>query len=339
MGDLVRASGLINIPELIERHGGDARALMAWAGIDPLVVGDYNRFITYTSLTALVGRASEVLDLPDFGLRVSRVQSLEMLGPIAVLARNAETVESALLGVIKYLHTYSPAIKADLLPRGKIARFTFTITVARLPYRAHLVELALGVILGMFELLAGAQFRPQRVTFQHSRMSDVDVYTDYFGAPVAFNDEVNSIVFPTSLLTRRIEGGDDQAHALAREFLGSQHRHLDVDEHVHEMLRKLVPLNEGRLDTVAEALRMHPRALQRQLRELDTSFEELLDGWRRDTAEELLGRPEISMAEIAQQLGYSEQSAFTRSCKRWFGEPPLARRRRLHRGVRRPRPL
>nr|WP_235739112.1 AraC family transcriptional regulator ligand-binding domain-containing protein [Nocardioides alcanivorans] len=118
MGDLVRASGLLNIPELIERHGGDAQALMAWAGIDPVVVGDYNRFITYTSLTALVGKASDELGVPDFGLRVSRLQSLEMMGPIAVMARNAETVEAALLGVIKYLHTYSPAIRAGLVERG-----------------------------------------------------------------------------------------------------------------------------------------------------------------------------------------------------------------------------
>lgn len=326
MGDLVRASGLVNIPELIEQHGGDPEALMAWAGVNSRVVGDYNRFITYTSLTALVGRASEVLDLPDFGLRVSRLQSLEMMGPLAVLARNAESVEAGLLGVIKYLHTYSPAIRADMFTRGRLTWFTFAITVRRLPYRAHLHELALGVILGMFEMLAGEQFRPERVTFQHARMSPLGVYLDFFGAPTSFSEEHNALVFPTALLRRPIEGGDNQAHALARTFLGSQRRHLDIDEHVHELIAKLMPLGQADLGTVAAELMTHPRTLQRHLRALGTSFDQLVDDWRREVTDELLARPELSVAEIAQQVGYAEQSVLTRSCRRWFGRTPTAHR-------------
>lgn len=296
-------------------------------------------FITYSSLTALVGRASEVLGITDLGLRVARVQSLEMMGPIAVLARNADTVEAGLLGVIKYLHTYSPAIRADMFTTGRTSTFTFTITLARLSYRAHLHELALGVILGMFEMLAGRRFRPERVTFQHRRMSDTDVYLDYFGAPTSFGEEFNSLTFPTSVLRQRIEGGDDQAHALAQRFLGGQHRHLDIDEHVHELVEKLIPLGRADLSTVAGALMTHPRTLQRRLRELGTSFEQLVDDSRRETAIDLLPRVDLSVAEIAQQLGYSEQSTFTRSCKRWFGCTPKAQRAALRALAPRAEPL
>ncbi len=194
----------------------------------------------------------------------------------------------------------------------------------------------MGVILGMFEMLAGKQFRPDRVTLAHARMSEIDVYLDHFGAPVVFGDERNSLIFPTAVLRQRIEGGDFQAHALARQFLGSQHRHLDLDQYVHELIEKLVPLGQGTLEQVAAALTMHPRTVQRQLRNLGASFETLLDDWRKEVALELLARPDVSMAEIAQQLGYAEQSTFTRSCRRWFAQTPRAKRQELRADVRRP---
>lgn len=329
MADLVRASSLVNIPELIEELGGDPTPLLEEAGVSSSLVGDYNRFIPYSALTVLVGRASEELGLPDFGLRVSRVQNLEMLGPIAVLARNAGTVESALAGVIKTLHTYSPAIRAELHQEGRLARFSFAITPARMPYRHHLTELAIGVITGMFRLLTTEDFRPERVTFQHSPMSPPEVYREHFDTAVTFRAELNSLLFPTGVLDRRIDGGDRQAHLLARRFLSSQHHSQGVDEHVYELIDKLIPLGQGDLETVAAELLMHPRALQRTLADLGTSFGALVDEWRRELALELLRRPDVSMREIADQLGYSQQSVFTRTFKRWYGFTPLDHRRRL----------
>lgn len=327
MSDLVRASGLVNLPELIESHGGDSAALLTEAGLSASLVGDYNRYISYTALTRLVGRASEELGLSDFGLRCSRVQSLRMLGPIAVLAINAESVETALLGVIKYLPTYSPAIRAELHTTGRVSQFTFTITLTRLPYRDHLVELAIGVILGMFRLLLGQDFSPDRVTFTHEPMSSPEVYDQHFeGIPLSFAGEHNSLIFPTHVLARRPSGRDEQAHALARQFLARQGRHQTIDEHVVYLIDKLTPIGRCSIDEVATELTIHPRALQRQLHDLGTSFDDLVDAWRRDLALELLARPEVQMSAIARQLGYSEQSSFTRSCTRWFGCSPRAQR-------------
>ncbi|WP_024792860.1 AraC family transcriptional regulator [Tomitella biformata] len=334
MADLVRASSLVNVPQLIAAHGGDPDALISDAGVDPAIVGDYNRFITYTALATVVGSAAESLRVPDFGLRVSRLQSLDMLGPIAVLARNAGSVEKALLGVIKYLHIYSPAIEAGLRSSARESQFTFAITVRRLPYRGHMIELCLGVILGMFELLTDSGFCPNRITFRHSRISDEEVYLDYFRCPVQFDAEEDSLVFPTGVLSRSIRGGDTQAHALASRYLGTQHRHLDIDQQVFELVDKLTPIGRGNIVDVADELMLHPRVLQRQLASAGTTFEILLDDWRRGLSEQLLESLHISVGEIAQQLGYSEQSTLSRSCRRWFGKPPLAVRRGLQEAAR-----
>lgn len=331
MADVVRASSLDHVIELVDRHGGNAARLFHDAGIEPERVGDYNRFVRYTALAEVVGRAGEMLEMPDFALRLARLQTVDMLGPIAVLARNAETLELALLGVTKYLHVYSPAIDAQLHRGPRKSRFEFGIKLRRMPYRAEMTELSIGVILGAFRMLCGPDFEPSRVTFRHSRRSAEQVYADHLGCRVVFTARHDALVFPTGLLRRPIHGGDEQAYELATRYLGGQRRRLDMSQHVFDLIKKLMPLGQASLAEVSRTLMLHPRTLQRHLDEQGTTFERLLDDARRELTEDLLRAPEWSLSAIAAQLGYSEQSTLTRSCRRWFGDTPTALRRRHRR--------
>ena len=66
--------------------------------------------------------------------------------------------------------------------------------------------------------------------------------------------------------------------------------------------------------------------LRRHLREEGSSFQELKDHLRRDLAIYHLGRDELAIQDIAEQLGFSEPSAFHRAFKKWTGLTPGAYR-------------
>jgi AraC-like DNA-binding protein len=82
-------------------------------------------------------------------------------------------------------------------------------------------------------------------------------------------------------------------------------------------------------ERVAARLGMHPKALARQLNELDTSYRDLLEHVRREYAERFLVKKELSVARVALMLGYSEKSAFNRAFKRWSGRSPADYRNTL----------
>lgn len=71
---------------------------------------------------------------------------------------------------------------------------------------------------------------------------------------------------------------------------------------------------------------MSAQTLRRHLREEGSSFQELKDNLRRDLAIYHLSRNEISIQLIAEQLGFSEPSAFHRAFKKWTGLTPGAYR-------------
>ena len=98
---------------------------------------------------------------------------------------------------------------------------------------------------------------------------------------------------------------------------------------VDGLVRRLLPSGAAELSVVADELGMHPRTLQRRLEEEGVTFAEVVQGVRRRTAEQYLRDSDMSLRHLASELGYLEQSTFTRACRRWFGMSPLAYRRAL----------
>ncbi|MFF0814044.1 AraC family transcriptional regulator [Rhodococcus sp. NPDC003318] len=329
MADLICASSLSHAPHLIRELGGDPADVLARLGIDPDVVGAYDRFVPFSVLSTLIGTCAEELRVPDFGLRLAHRQDPDILGPVAIVARNAETVGAALRGVTEFAHVYSPALATQLTVGDTEATYEFTTLLHLLPHRAHVVELALGVTLGMSRTLAGPDFRPQRVTFQHQRISDMQVYTDYFGCPVEFGADRNLMVVPRGVLDRRLPTGDPLAYDLAVRYMAGRKPDVAFGDAVSALITRALPAGAATLTAIAELMMLHPRALQRRLAESGQTFESMVDDIRRELAVTLLAKRDVPLSAVAQQLGYSEQSALTRSCRRWFGVTPLAKRREL----------
>ena len=82
---------------------------------------------------------------------------------------------------------------------------------------------------------------------------------------------------------------------------------------------------------VASALGLHPRTLQRRLRQERESFESIKDSVRRDVALRYLRQPNVSLVRVTEILGYSETSVLSRSCHRWFATSPRRLRNDLSR--------
>jgi len=96
------------------------------------------------------------------------------------------------------------------------------------------------------------------------------------------------------------------------------------DKAVQQLLVRLLPDGEVTVDKVAQAMNQSTRTLQRRLADSSMTWQHLLDRTREQLARQYLNDRALALAEIALLLGYSEQSAFTRSFKRWTGLTPLA---------------
>jgi AraC-like DNA-binding protein len=95
------------------------------------------------------------------------------------------------------------------------------------------------------------------------------------------------------------------------------------------MIDVLLKSSDCTATETAQALGLHMRALQRRLQREGTTFDAVKDGVRRSLAERMLQDPDIPITHVALSLHYANISSFTRSCRRWFGDPPSIVRQRL----------
>ena len=81
------------------------------------------------------------------------------------------------------------------------------------------------------------------------------------------------------------------------------------------------------LDTIAERLSMSSRTVKRRLAEHGTSFRQLVETARKAEAVRLLSATALSVAQVAENLGYADASSFSRAFQKWTSTTPGAFRR------------
>lgn len=332
MLELIRASSLQGFPELVRELGADPDPLLVGVGIDPEIVGDLEAYVTYRSVADVVARAATQLGCDDFGMRLSTRQGLEILGPVALIARHASTAGEGLQAIAKYLHVYSPAIAIALEPlTAGEARYTFSILASGLPDRGQVEELALGVALEVFRLLIGRNFRPLRVALPHAPISKPARYRDFFDADVQFEQDRCGFDLRADLLARPLGRVDPLVHDLAERFLAGAAPAAAPDRPLialRALITRALPTGQCNIQTIARALALHPRTLQRHLASDGLTFSQIVDAVRRDQARRYLTETTMPMSQLSTLLGYSEQSSLSRACVSWFGTSPRAIRSR-----------
>lgn len=328
---LIRGTSLSGFPDLVSEYGSDPLALLAAVHLDVATTEDPDRFIDYRSVIAALELAATQTGRGDFGRQLAHRQGLEILGPVGVAARTAETVGSALLAVQHYITVYSPAlaITIDPQPDHRYARFDWRIATDRPPPHAQAAELGIGVALRIFTMLAGPDFKPVLVSFYHQPAASTDDYVRDLGCPVHFDSDYAGFLFPRSILQRPLST-DSAVHQVVRDYLDGLVAATppDVVEQVRLLARRTLTSGTS-LELVAAELAVHPRTLQRELAERDQTFASILDGVRREEVMRYLRDTDLPIGGLARALGYSEQSVLARSCQRWFGVTPSTLRRQL----------
>jgi AraC-like DNA-binding protein len=324
---MVRVDALRKFPEVVTRLGGDPLALLAKVQIDPAVLNNRHAVIPYRSLVYLLERAAVELACPDFGMRLAFAQGgIKVLGPLEFAMRNSRTLREAFRYCAAHPQVYSTGSTMRFEDRDAAdALFMrYEILVARLPNHPQMVERALLLTQNTALDISNGETRAYEVWFTHEPLSSLSVYSEYFRATVRFGQDVSGLFFTHRDLDAPIANADSQIYELTTDFI--EHRFPSADSILSTRVRTIVErlLLEGdcTYNSVAMMLGMHPRTLQRRLRTEGESFESIKDGVRRDIALRYLQNSPMPLIRIAKMLGYSETSALSRSCYRWFSASP-----------------
>ena len=202
--------------------------------------------------------------------------------------------------------------------------------------RRQEAELALLGLARLLRRALGPGWRPIEVQLQHCAPQDSRPHRAAFGAPVIFGMGCDALVIDAPSLrlpvTDMPETTPPAPQGIPTPLM--QTAQIQLRDRVKSEIRQGLSEADLRIERVAEALRTTRWTLQRRLGAAGEVFSDLVDETRRDLVMIYLPQMHLSFTDIAGLLGYSELSALTRACSRWFGAPPS----RLRAGLALPAP-
>lgn len=185
-------------------------------------------------------------------------------------------------------------------------------------------EIHLSAALSLINKIASEKILPEYATFRHQKPDDLSEYIRVFGEKLYFDKEENAIIFSKeSLAVKTLY----ENPSLLQLFENEAEKSLGMEIHggLKEEISGLILICAGELDfslaSVAKRANIHPRVLQKKLKEEGSSFTQLLIEVRKKLSARYL-QDKIDIGTVAIYLGYSEVSAFIRAFKTWYGVTP-----------------
>jgi AraC-like DNA-binding protein len=315
---------------LFARFAAEFRPHLSAVGLDESIFTVPDMEIPIDVCAELLERVADVDD-PAIALRMGREMEptdLGVLGHAMLAARDVQQMLETLSCFI-YVVVQEKEIRLDLSRERAVVSYRFLAQDAG-PYRRD-VEYSVCAIAKCIDAAVVRAIRPQRVEFEHARPEYARAYSAAFDCPVHFERGGNRLHYDRSTMHLPVASRDQRLYEALHFFLEDKLKSRKQDDDLLGKLRHLVAtsLHAGlpQLAGVARQLGLSERTLQRRLAEQGIVFNELVDGTRKAIALEYLRDRRYRLIDIAQIVGYSEASSFTRACRRWTDKSPTELRK------------
>ena len=322
-------------PEFAKHLGANVSALRRDLGLVPRVFMRQCNFVPWNAVCEFYERAAKEIKDPYLGIRYALQAKPDFrgTGPAVYMGALSKDISSFCKAIVNYQSIRTNGIAYSVAEDFEKSEITGQYTVNKGSVACHQLiasTMVLGTLTGK-KLIPG--FKIKYASFAHKKPSDTSLYEQAFEAPVHFEAEDNRIVAHIEDYTIR----DTQLTGMFRGFALKAYfdSHIkncskaqkSVIAFVETILPHIVGTYKTDIETFALSLDMHPKKLQRLLKDEGSSYTFIRDNIRKELATKLLTNTHLSISHIAALLEYSSDRPFTTAFKRWHNLTPTKYRK------------
>ncbi len=244
-----------------------------------------------------------------------------------------ETLGQALSRYCRFYQLFETGVHPVLEEDGELARVFLLNKDDGSPLKPYLHELMLFNTHRFASWLVQEHLPIQLVQLESAPLAPALDYRHMFlGNPMEFEQPRSQLVLSTAVLEKRIAQNEPSLRHFLRHpaliMLTQDYAINSWTSRVRDLVRRQLR-DIPELSDVADTLEVHQQTLRRRLAAEGTTFKDIKNQVRRDTALHFLGKQGLSIEEISYRAGFSESSAFIRAFKGWTGVTPYTYRKGL----------
>lgn len=332
MTTTIDLTGLSLLTRAAAFGGGDFNAVVAELGI--AVSNDNNAFkqLSVEDINALLEALERKCHLQHFSFAFGEVFNFDGIPEMSAFVVSSSNLRDAakLIDWIPPLIHNAIEIDGSQFDKKAITTLSFCYpdgSEAEMPVFAEMIA---AVVKRFSQLIAPHVSSLTQVSFAHAPRDEISNYERYFGCKVSFNNHRNQIQFNPGVLDQPLPGNLPPVHEQAEQSI--RVKLLDstlsggFKNQIQTLLKKELHLFGEGIEGVSQALHIHPRKLQRELKAEGHRFSEVLAQTRKAVACDMLKHSDLDVDSIGFKLGFEERRSFTAAFKKWLGETPTAYR-------------
>ncbi|MFH9070528.1 AraC family transcriptional regulator [Streptomyces alboflavus] len=320
---LVRNAVLNGYVDLVRSLGADPLRLLASVGLDASDLATHSSWIPADVAAELLEQSAAATGCEDFGLRLAESRRLATLGPISLAAREEPDVRSALEVIMRYQHLHNEALRSRLTEANGLATIHLALDAG---HGRQTTELLVGAVHRYLQSLVGSGWKPVTALLSRDAPADTTTHHRILGPAIRFGQEFNGIVFYAADLDAPNKLSDPLLRPYARQYLeaiAAPRPEADVDR-IRELIEALLPTGRCSLHRVARSLGVDRKTVHRQLARSGATFSSVLNAVRVQLAQQYVGNQSRPLTQVAELLGFTAPSVFSRWFREEFGTSPSA---------------
>ncbi|EAR09193.1 AraC family transcriptional regulator [Reinekea blandensis] len=323
------------IVQVVCQAGLDEQAFLSQTGLDPTLLTDPNAQVSTLEVIRLWQAAIDLLG-DDLPLRLARAVNAGTFHALGFAMATSATGYDALARLAQYYPMITSSIQLKLIEQGDFVRIRlesseltqtlrnqFAVEALALSV-AQLREAGALALLSLCRSFFGVSFTAEQIVLNRQLGALYPAYQEHVQCELIDGADRVEVSFRKEQLDRPLPSANPHLSELHDRIIESYLAMLkdDVSTRVVSAIIRQLPRGNTTQDTVAKALNLSSRTLQRKLADRGLSFRELLVSTRKELALQYLRQNHIPVLEVGYQLGFSEPANFSRAFKQWTGEPP-----------------
>lgn len=301
----------------------DLERLMQKAGISPELIQSEKSRISVSAFARLWTEIANQMNDEFFGMdsHGMRRGSFQLLSKMLM---QAETVKIALNQILQFLNAILDDFTSTLFVEENYAYIV--IYDRQAPKAMFTYATYLMLIHGLICWLSGQRLIINKIQLKCAAPLDDHDYKVRFCENIQYHADENYIQFDASYLKIAIKQDQKSWYKFIRNTPENLLVRFKNPHALSSIIRKSLmqhpPVEWLELNSLAQQLNMSEATIQRRLKTEGTSYQQLKNEIRRDTAIELLTTTTKTLQEISDELYFQDPSAFHRAFKKWTGVSP-----------------
>jgi len=289
---------------------------------------DFRKRISPAEYINVLERTLKPTVAAGLGFEYGKLLDLSAAGTLGQLLMSSRDIKQALELFLKYFSLLSLPVHIDISPDEKGYHIEFNRIWPREtsnPVKWFLTESSLYNWLYQARFLTGKNLKFDSVSVTYERPPHWRMYQGMFGCEVEFGAKTTAIFLDRDYMMSRIATSNETVRNIketqCKTLLEKWHSELSIEEQITNQLIACMPIIPS-LECMAEKLYQSRSTLSRKLRDSNTTYQIIVDDFRRDMALDLLNNTDLTICEVAEKVGFSDDSNFRRAFKKWTGIAP-----------------